>query len=113
MSEQGKNGEFYTKGNVVWKSPIVRRNEANNGDSVEVGFAVCTASEWIKAETLAGVFTEHTTLAARVAELEAENERQIAIIRENWASQYWKGVNAEMAERVNAVLTNKEAVSHD
>jgi hypothetical protein len=69
-TQPGKNGEFYTKGNVVWKSPIVRRNEADNGNSVEMGFAVCTASEWLSAETLAGALNEHVSLAARAAELE-------------------------------------------
>lgn len=64
-SEQGKNGEFYTKGNVVWKSPIVRRNEADNGDTITVGFPVCTASEFIYAETLAGAFTEHAAMQSK------------------------------------------------
>jgi hypothetical protein len=70
MSAQGKNGEFYTKGKDVWKSPTVTRNTDNTGDSIEVGFKVCTVSEWLDAETVVGVFTEHAALQERVRRLE-------------------------------------------
>lgn len=59
QNEQGKNGEFYTRDNVVWKSPIYKRNETDDGDVITVGFPVCTASEWIDAETIAGILTEY------------------------------------------------------
>lgn len=75
MSAQGKNGEFYAKGKDVWKSPTVTRNTDNTGDSIEVGFKVCTVSEWLDAETIVGVFTEHAALQERVRRLEEENAR--------------------------------------
>lgn len=61
----GRNGEYYVKAGAVWKSPIFRRNAADNGDTVTIGFKVCTPSEWIDAGTLAGVFNEHAALATK------------------------------------------------
>lgn len=41
-----KNGEYYSQGSVIHKSPVVTKNPAG-GSTVSIGFPVCTISDYI------------------------------------------------------------------
>lgn len=45
---------FYVKGREIWKRPIETQND-DGSMNITLGFHVCTASEWISPETIAGI----------------------------------------------------------
>lgn len=65
------NGEFYAKGSRVFRAPIETKTEG--GTSINVGFPVCTVSEYVDVEAVASCLNasrEIATLQARVEEAE-------------------------------------------
>lgn len=49
---------YEARGNVVHKLPVKVRNDTDTGNVFEVGFPVCTASEYVEAAMLAAIL-EH------------------------------------------------------
>jgi hypothetical protein len=66
-----RNGEFYAKGDVIFRAPI--ETETETGTSINVGFPVCTVSDYVLAENVVECLNasrEHDSLKARIEELE-------------------------------------------
>lgn len=48
---------FYIKGDVVFKRPV--RRKTPSGTNITMGFAICTASEYVSAAAIAAIFNEN------------------------------------------------------
>lgn len=68
MAETPMNGEYYAKGDVVWKSPV--RTEKPGGSVVTIGFPVCKMTEACddQAASLAAMLNGRAALRAALEE---------------------------------------------
>ncbi len=70
------NGEFYAKGMKIFRAPI--ETKTATGRNINVGFPVCTVSEYVSAGDVVGCLNasaETASLKERVAELEGTVSR--------------------------------------
>jgi hypothetical protein len=106
------DGEHYAEGNAIG-GYIIRRYVPRQGfwlTTVGQSFhSVEAAKEAAQTDYETRIRSALSPApAAKVEELTAEVERLENLIRDNWCGRYWRAVNFEMIDRINAALSSKE-----
>ena len=86
-SDEESKPLYYVSGDVVCKRSVGKRNADGTGTNYTLGFPVCTASEYIAAETLAGFMNEEEASAAEIERLTDQRQKFATMFYELQASE--------------------------